>query len=193
MTNNRYPALNENNLTPDQQRVYDAIASGPRGGVRGPLRVWLQSPQLAQRAQALGQFARYDSSLDPVLSELAILVTARIWGSGYEWGAHAPIAKKAGLDGQVIAAIASASRPVFDNPAQSAVFEFAVDLHRDRRVADTTYACALDLLGTAGVVDLVGICGYYTLISMTINVFDVPSDGMETLPALNIPPEDMFR
>lgn len=193
MTRSRCPDLDEQNLTPEQQRVFDQIKSGPRSGVRGPLRVWLQSPPLAERAQALGQFARYDSSLPPILSELAILLTARIWGSGYEWGAHAPIAEKAGLDRGVIDAIAMGVRPTLTDPLQSAVFEFALELHRDRNVSDATYAIALDALGTAGVMDLVGICGYYTLISMTINTFEVPNTTDAKLPRLNKPAAELFR
>lgn len=193
MTSDRYPELDDSDLKPDQQLVYDEIASGPRGGVRGPLRVWLQSPQLAARAQALGEFARYDSSLAPDLSELAILVTARIWGSNYEWGAHAPIASEAGLEPTVIEALAYGTRPEFKDEIQAAVFDFAVELHLDRRVSDATYAKATDLLGTKSVVDLVGICGYYTLISMTINVFDVPSDRLMKLPVLDKSPSDLFQ
>ena len=134
-----------------------------------------------------------DSSLPPILSELAILVTARIWGSGYEWGAHAPIAEKAGLDRGVIDAIAMGVRPTLTDPLQSAVFEFALELHRDRNVSDATYATALDALGTAGVMDLVGICGYYTLISMTINTFEVPNTTDAKLPQLNKPAAELFR
>lgn len=86
----RLPILDESALTAEQREVYDRIASGPRGAVQGPLRVWLQSPEMADRAQALGQYARYDSALPAVLSELAILVAARIWSARMEWAHHAP-------------------------------------------------------------------------------------------------------
>jgi len=180
-------------MTPDQKRVFDEIKSGPRGRVQGPLRVWLQSPALAEHAQALGRFVRYDSSLAPELSELAILVTARIWGSGFEWSTHAPIAEQAGLEARVIEKIASGIRPDFSNPLQAAVFDFAVETHKDRGVSDKPFSKARDLLGITGVVDLVGICGYYSLISMTINAFQVPSESGPDLPVLETSPEDMFR
>ena len=180
-------------LTPKQARVHDRIAQGPRGRVEGPLRVWLHSPGLADRAQALGQYARYDSQLPPRLSELAILVTARIWSSGFEWAHHAPIALAAGLDQAAIDAIAAGRIPDLPDAAARAVFAFAAELHRDRQVCDTTYAAARAALGEGALVDLVGICGYYSLISMTINAFGVPHGDGPALPALPFPPTDCFR
>lgn len=166
--------LDETALTPDQQRIHDAILAGPRGVVEGPLRVWLQSPGLADRAQALGTFCRYGTRLEPRLSELAILTTGAFWRAGFEWAVHAPIAAKAGLDTAVIEAIRSGQTPVFDREDEAAVHAFCTMLHRERQVDDATYARAVDCLGAAGVVELVGILGYYTLISMTINAFAVP-------------------
>lgn len=193
MTRNRLPVLDETALTPQQRAVFDAIASGPRGAVQGPLRVWLQSPGLAARAQALGQYARYDSLLPPVLSELAILVTARVWSSGFEWSHHAPIAIAAGMPEDAVTAIAHARRPSFADAKMQAVFDFAVELQRDRLVGDAVYDAALGVLGQQACVDLVGICGYYTLISMTINTFDVPDGDGPHLPALTIPVAEYFR
>jgi len=193
MIKHRCPELIEAELTSEQKQVFNQIKSGPRGRVEGPLRVWLHSPKFAGRAQALGQFARYDSSLPPQLSELAILVTARIWGSGYEWQAHAPIAQKAGLDTNIIERLALGKRPDFIDPLQAVVFAFSVEIHRDRKVSGETYSQALDLLGTASVVELVGICGYYTLISMTINAFEVPSGDGPELPTIETPAHEMFR
>jgi 4-carboxymuconolactone decarboxylase len=193
MTTNRLPVLDETALTPQQRAVFDAIASGPRGAVHGPLRVWLQSPGLAARAQALGQYARYDSLLPPVLSELAILVTARVWTSGFEWSHHAPIAIAAGVAEDAVTAIGHARRVSFADAKMQAVFDFAVELQRDRLVGDATYDAALGALGQQACVDLVGICGYYTLISMTINTFDVPDGDGPKLPALTMAVSDYFR
>ncbi len=189
----RLPDYERSDLTEAQAAVYDRIAAGPRGHVVGPLRVWVQNPELADRAQSLGQYARYDSSLPPVLSELAILVTARIWSSGFEWAQHAPIALAAGVSEQIVADISVGTVPKLEDPAQLAVFEFAVELHRDRRVSAATYKNAFDILGQTAVIDLVGICGYYTLISMTINAFEVPGGDGPVLPVISTPPEDMFR
>lgn len=189
----RLPGLDETALSADQKRVYDTIASGPRGKVVGPLRVWLQSPGLAAQAQALGQYARYDSVLPPHLSELAILATSRYWSSGFEWTHHVPIALDAGVPVQAVAAIALAQRFRFDDPQMQAVFDFAVDLHVNKQVSDATYDAAVVALGVQACVDLVGICGYYTMISMTINVFDVPNGDGPALPKLDIAVGDYFK
>ena len=189
----RLDALDPADLTHEQREVYDRITAGPRGAVAGPLRVWLHNPQLADRAQALGQYARYDTCLAPVLSELAILVTARIWSSGFEWAHHAPIALAAGLPAAVVAAIAVAEVPSFADEMQKATFCFAVELHRDRQVSAATHEVANELLGQQAVLDLVAICGYYTLISMTINVYEIAEGDGPALPQLTMPPEAMFR
>ena len=169
----RMPPLDPASLTPEQRRVHDAIAAGPRGVVQGPLAVWLRRPELADRAQALGAYCRYGSALEPRLSELAILVTARIWGSEFEWFAHRQHALKAGLPPEVIEAIRTHGTPALADAEAQAVYDVATTLNRTRRLDDALYARALGVLGESRLVDLVGVLGYYTLISMTINVFEV--------------------
>ncbi|WP_237478333.1 carboxymuconolactone decarboxylase family protein [Lichenibacterium dinghuense] len=161
-------------LPPEGRRVYDAILAGPRGVVEGPLRVWVNSPGLADKAQALGAFCRYGTSLPARLSELAIVVTGAHWRAGFEWAVHAPIALAAGLDPEVVEAIRLGREPGFAAADERAVYRFAVELLRDRRVSDETFAGAVAELGRVGVVDLVGVLGYYGLISMTIQAFEVP-------------------
>lgn len=170
----RLPDIVPERLEPEQRLVYDAIVAGPRGRVEGPLRVWIRSPELADRAQALGAFCRYGSSLPPRLSELAILVTGAHWKAGFEWYAHAPIAAKAGLASAVIEAIRTGVEPQFTDEAEAAVYAFTSEIWRSRRVSDATYARALAALGERSVVDLAGVLGYYALISITINAFEVP-------------------
>lgn len=166
-------------MTPAQRRVYDTIAGGPRKGVRGPLAVWLHRPELAQHAQALGRYCRYETVLPPRLSELAILTLARLWGSEYEWYAHRPIALEAGVSPEIVEAIRTRTQPGFVRPDEAVVHTFLMELHRERKVSDALYAEAVERLGEEGVVDLVGLTGYYTLISMTINVFQVtPPEGV---------------
>ena len=189
----RLSDIDVSRLSPDQKKAYDAIVSGPRGEVVGPLRVWLNSPTLADRAQALGQYARYDSVLPIQQSELAIIVTARIWSSGFEWAHHAPLAVSAGISDENVDRIGRAKKPHFEDRTLQAIFDFAVELHRDRRVSDQSFHAALATLGQQGVVDLVGICGYYTLISMTINAFNVPDGTGPALPVLDIEPAAFFR
>jgi 4-carboxymuconolactone decarboxylase len=166
--------LDLSKLGPEQRRVHDEIAAGPRGAVKGPLRVWLESATLADKAQALGAFCRFGTSLPPRLSELAILVTGAFWQARFEWHAHAPIALQAGLDADAIEAIRTGRTPQLTRQDEAAVYAFAQELTQTRRVSDLTYARAQQLLGLTAVVELVGILGYYTLISMTINAFEVP-------------------
>lgn len=163
-----------------QRRVYDEIVAGPRGEVVGPLGVWLRRPELADRAQRLGEYARYGTSLPPVLSELAILVVARTWGSEFEWLVHKPIALAAGVPPDAVEAIRCGGTPQLEDSAQSAVYAFCAALLVEHHVDDALYAAAVRALGEEGVVDLVGILGYYSLISMTINAFRVqPPEGAE--------------
>jgi 4-carboxymuconolactone decarboxylase len=170
----RIPDWKPEDLTPAQRKVHDAIVAGPRGRVIGPLRVWLLSPELAERAQELGAFCRYHTSLPPRLSELAILVTGAFWQAGFEWHAHAPIALKAGVPADAIEAIRAGKEPKFARENERAVYEFSRELWTKRRVSDATYRRTADLLGNETVIELVGILGYYGLISMTINTFEVP-------------------
>lgn len=160
--------------SPRQQDIHDAIASSPRGGVRGPLAVWLHRPELAAKAQDLGKYCRYDTSLDQTLSELAILVTGRVFGSEYEWQIHKGHALKAGLDPDLIEDIRLNRRPAFPNAEQEIVHDVARAALETRDVDDALYARAIQVLGEQRMVDLVGLLGYYTLISLTINVFRVP-------------------
>lgn len=162
-------------LDAEQAAAYAAIAGGPRGAVRGPLAVWLHRPGLANRAQALGQYCRYETCLPARLSELAIVLTGHIWQSQYEWDAHVPLALKAGVAPAIIDALAEGESPRFSQTDEAAVYEFVTALHRDRSVPDSLYERTVRVLGQDAVVDLVGIAGYYTLISMTINVFGIES------------------
>jgi 4-carboxymuconolactone decarboxylase len=170
----RLPDFTLDELTPEQRRVHDAILSGPRGRVEGPLRIWINSPKLAERAQQLGAFCRFGTSLEPRLSELAILVTGAFWRAGFEWHVHAPIGIAAGLDAGLVETLRQGGTPAFTREDEAAVFRFSNELLTARRVSDATYAEALRLLGRVGLVDLVGVLGYYGLISMTIVAFEVP-------------------
>jgi len=168
-------------LSAEQRVVYDDISSGPRGGVYGPLGIWLWRPELAARAQSLGRYCRYDSSLPPRFSELAILTTARHWSAEFEWMQHKQPALDAGLEPQIVEAIRSGNTPKFAKEDEGIVYQFAQELLANRVVSDITYAQAIDILGKESVVDLVGVLGYYSLISMTISVFEVDAPGSNEL------------
>jgi len=160
-------------LTPEQRKVYDAIASGPRGGVRGPFLALLHVPELADRLQHLGEYIRYNTSLGRKLSELAIIVTARGLRCQYEWYAHAKIAAEAGLPAAAIEAIRTDKDPGFTDSKERLVYDFARELITSKRVSDATYDAVTKTFGTAGAVELAGMVGYYSMVAMTLNAHDI--------------------
>jgi 4-carboxymuconolactone decarboxylase len=170
----RFPNLDPGKMSEAQKRVHDAIAGGPRGGVRGPFGVLLRSPELADRVQRVGEHLRFHSSLPPRLNEFAILINARFWGSQYEWYAHRPFAVKGGLAESIADDLAQNRRPANMQPDEVVVFDFCTALHRRHAVDDALFASAVATLGEQGVVDLIGVSGYYTLVSMVLNVAEIP-------------------
>ena len=167
----------EEDLSEEQLIVYKEIMNGPRGNVVGPIRIWLNNAKLASCAQSLGKYVRYESNLSTALSELAIITTGRCWSSEFEWEHHAPLAEKAGIDIKYINQIAIGKRPIFKNNFQQAVYDFAAEANIKKNVSDSVYNKVNNLLGKNALIDIVAICGYYNLISMTLNVFRVPSEG----------------
>jgi len=156
----------------DGRRDDGARAEGFRRTQRGA-----DIARVADPVQKAGSYLRYESGLPGKLRELAILTVARHWGASYEWNAHAPIAESEGLDAAVIEAIRAASPPPFSDSAEAAVHAFCVEVLDTRRACDATYRAALDLLDEEGLVDLVGLMGYYCLISFTLNVFEIEPPG----------------
>jgi 4-carboxymuconolactone decarboxylase len=160
--------------TPEQAEVIAEVVAGKRGRVPGPMIGWLPNPELARRAQHLGALLRYDTSLEPVLSELAILICGRHWTSHYEWTAHKRIALEVGLDPRTIADIAARNpAPFLRNERETAVFAVASTLMANSRIDDATYARGIGALGERGMVDLVGILGYYSMVALTLNAFEL--------------------
>lgn len=170
----RLPPLAAEAMTPRQREVADAIAGGPRGGLRGPFQAWLRSPEVADRFQRVGEFVRFKSSIPAALNELAILVTAREWTAQFEWYAHRELAMKAGLPAAIADAVARGERPGAMDADQTVVYDFASELHRDKSVSDATYAAVVQRFGEQGAVDLIAACGYYVAVAMTLNVSRVP-------------------
>ncbi|NWD04171.1 carboxymuconolactone decarboxylase family protein [Pseudomonas gingeri] len=173
----RIPDIELEQLSFAQAEIYQQIVAGPRGAVVGPLRVWLHNPQLASLAQALGAYCRYGTGLPTRLSELAIVVVAAHWKSGLEWSVHAPLALQAGISSAVLEAIRTFAAPEFDNEDERVVYEFSRKVLEDKTVAIDMFKAAMKALGQAQLIDLVGVLGYYCLISMTINVFEIWAPG----------------
>ncbi len=164
-------------LTPQQAQVCAEAIAGRRGKVPAPMIAWLRNPELARRGQHLGELLRFGTSLEPRLSELAILVCARHWTSHHEWTAHKAIALKAGVGVDLIDAIAARRAPTFTHERQQVVHDIASALLASGRLADALYARGIALLGEAGMVELVGILGYYCWVALTLNAFELGLPG----------------
>ncbi|CAB3756923.1 carboxymuconolactone decarboxylase family protein [Paraburkholderia humisilvae] len=180
--NPRLPEFQTATATDEQKTILNEILSGPRGNLNGPFLGWIFSPQLAQHAQRLGAFCRYQTGLPLRLSELAILVTAARWRAQAEWHIHYPIAMQAGLPADIAEAIRVGAEPTFAEQDEALIYAFATELYETKRVSDATYQQAVGRFGHTVVVNLVGLLGYYALVAMTLNVFDMRADGQNSLP-----------
>jgi len=160
-------------MTPAQAEACTEAVQGPRGKVPGPMVAWLRNAELARCAQKLGEVLRFGTSLDPRLRELAILICARHWTSHYEWTAHKRIALTEGLAPEVINALAAGTPPPFDSAAQELVYRLSRAILQDGRLSDALYEEGLSQIGEAALVELVGTLGYYCLVGLTLNVFEL--------------------
>jgi 4-carboxymuconolactone decarboxylase len=185
----RMPPLAREAMNPAQQAAADELIAGPRKAVKGPFIPLLRSPALMARLQKVGEYLRFDSALPPRLSEFAMLVVARAYTQQFEWFVHVPLALKAGTSQGTVDALRDGRRPTDMSDDESLVHDFVVELMAHRGVCDATYASAAGRLGEQGVVDLVGLVGYFTLVSMVLNVAGTPhepNDAVAPLPALPI-------
>jgi len=178
----RFPGLKRDQLTDVQKRVYDSLVDGPRGGVHGPFGPLLRSPELADRVLKLSDYLRFNASLPARLNEFAILISARFWESKYEWYAHKPLALKGGMAESIANDLAQNKRPANMKPDEELVYDFCTTLHRQHFVDDALFKRAVAMLGEQGVVDLIAVSGYYTLVSMVLNVAEIPIPPGERSP-----------
>ncbi len=170
----RLPPLDPAGWTEAQRLCAEEIVQGPRRALIAPFVPLLRSPELCTHAQRMGEYLRYRSAIGLRLSELAILVSARFWDQQVEWSIHAPIAEREGIAPAVVRAIEQQQTPVFERADERIVFEVSRQLLHDRRVDDATWADAVAQLGEQGVVDLTGIVGYYTMLSVVMNGAQTP-------------------
>ncbi len=185
----RIPLFSPDDMTPDQETVYRRIMAGPREEVIGPLRAVLHVPELADRWQLLGEALRFDTSLPAHLNELAILVTARRWNAQLEWDIHARAALSAGLSEDVVEQVRQGLSPSFARDDEREVYDFVRALQLTGNVPETTYQAIWARWGTAGVVELSSVVGYYTLVAMTLNVHEIPLPSVASMTLMPLPPE----
>ena len=178
----RFPKLSLPEMNDAQRAVAEQIMAGPRGEVRGPYIALMHHPALAARLQELGEQLRWKSKLPKRLLELAILVTARRWTCQHEWFMHEKLAREAGLDATIIAAIAQRISPKDVPGEEAAVYAFCSEAHASGHVSDATFDAVKSRFGLDGALELLATCGYYSLMAMVLNTAGLP------LPNNAVPP-----
>jgi 4-carboxymuconolactone decarboxylase len=166
----RLKLLSPGEMNEDQKQTYDESIAGKRGAPPPPMMAWLNSPEMARHATRLGEQLRFNTLFPAKLSEIA--VTARHWTAHYEWYAHKRLALKGGMDPKIIDAIRDRRTPHFDDPKGQMIYEVSKSLHEGHGLSKALYDEAVQVLTVRGVVEIIGLCGYYTMVSMTLNTFE---------------------
>jgi len=179
------PMLEPAAMNEAQRKAAQALAAGPRGGVKGPFIALLRSPELMDRLQQVGEYLRFRSSLEARISELLMLVVSRAWTQQFEWSVHAPLALKAGVAAQTVQSLAEGRRPESMARDEALAYDFCDELARTRGVSDATYRSAVDRFGERGVIDMLGVIGYFTTVSMVLNVAHTPAPKEADIEPLN--------
>lgn len=182
----RFKPLTYDEMSQPQRTMIDHLLAGPRGGAEGPFNVLLRSPEMGDLAATFGAATRFSTSVPRKLNELAIILVARHWTSQFEWSAHQRAAVAAGLDPAITEAIANGRRPQNMKPDEDVVYSFCTELLNTKQVSDKTFAATKTLLGERGVVDLIGVMGWYHTVSMVLNVdrYPLPDGGPPPLKPL---------
>lgn len=180
----RLPPMPESTMNDAQKKASAALIAGPRKGVFGPFIPLMRSPELLDRVQRVGEYLRFQSAVPPKLNEFATLITARHSTNQFEWAVHHAFALKAGVARETVDALEARQRPASMAHDEAIVCDFVTQLLATHRVNDAHYAHALKLLGEQGVVDLIGIVGYFGLVNAVMNVAGTPpsSSGVRSLP-----------
>ena len=167
----QFPPLAE--MSSAERSAYDEAAAGLRGHAPAPMAAWLRNPELARRAQKLGEYVRFEIDLSPRLRELAVLVVARHWSAHHEWRIHKQKALEHGISADIVKAITEKRPPSFADDAERVVYEIAMSVVHTRTLPDPLYRAGVAALGEKGLVELVSVLGYYTFVSMTLTAFEI--------------------
>jgi len=179
----RLEIIEQGKMTAAQRQLYDRIV-GARGAVRGPFNLWLYSPELCDKVEALGKFVRFDSSIPSQLRDLAILVTARHWDSSYMWHSYSKRAAEGGISSDVIGAIAERRKPSFARDEDQAIYNYATELLHRHQVTKAAFGAAVAAVGEVALVELTALIGNYSMVAMALNAFEVDMPaGAKPLPA----------
>ncbi len=184
MAPERMPALDPMKMTEAQRRAADELAAGPRGGVKGPFIPLLRSPELMDRLQKVGEYLRFRSSLESRISEFLMCVVSREWTQQFEWAVHLPLAMKAGIAPETLRSLSEGRRPVGMAADEEIAYDFWEELARTKGISDATYERAVKAFGENGIIDMLGLLGYFTTVSMVMNVAHTPPPTNEAMSPL---------
>jgi 4-carboxymuconolactone decarboxylase len=178
---NRLPYIRRDDLGPDGQEVWDSVVGSrgatlvnEHGGLVGPFNAFVHAPDVGRHLTSLGRVLRFETSIERRLTEVAIITVGARWKAEFEWWAHARMARRHGVADAVVDAIGRGEEPAFELDDERTVYMIARQLTETGRVEQDAYAAAQQILGDTGVVELVSLCGYYTLVSFLLNAFAVP-------------------
>lgn len=184
----RMPALPMDQMDDAQKAAAQGLIAGPRGAVFGPFIPLLRSPELMNRLQKVGEYLRYQSALEPRINEFVMLIVSRQWTQQFEWCMHYPLALKAGMKQEILDALAEGRRPSGMAPEEEIAYDVCDELARTHGVSDTTYRRALDVFGERGILDMIGLIGYFNTVSMVMNVARTPPlQGTTVTPLASFP------
>jgi 4-carboxymuconolactone decarboxylase len=183
----RLPPLQLEQMNEAQRKAAEELIAGPRKGVKGPFIPLLRSPELLARMQKVGEYLRFQSALSPRINEFVTLIVSREWTQEFEWFVHLPLAAKAGTSAETLSALADGQRPSSMSDDETIAYDFTTELIARHGVCDATYARALATFGEQGVMDLVGLIGYFTAIAMVLNVAHTPPEAPTGRPLLRFP------
>jgi len=177
---NRFKPLTYDEMNAPQKKMIDNLLAGPRGGAEGPFNVLLRSPEMGDLAGTFGAATRFNTSMPRKLNELAIILVGRHWTSQFEWAAHHRAALQAGLSAAICDAIAEGKRPTSMAKDEEVVYNFVTELLNTTQMSDATFNATKAMFGERGIVDLVGVMGWYHTVSMLLNVDQYPlPDGQK--------------
>ena len=180
----RMPPLTAAQMTAEQARAAAELTAGPRGGVKGPFIPLLRSPLLMDRLQKVGEYLRFNSVLETHISEFVMLVVSRHWTQQFEWAVHHPLALQAGISPAILQALEEGRRPGGMPEDVEIAYELCDELFRTHGLSDSTYQRTVGRFGEQGLIDLLGVAGYFTALSMVMNVARSPRPANSSVPAL---------
>jgi 4-carboxymuconolactone decarboxylase len=188
LADERFSELRLDQLTPEQQQMAVMLKTPPRSSELngGPFNAYARSPGLGLLLLHVSDYVRFNSSLAPRLSEFAIMIAARQWSQPYEWRAHYPLAIKGGLDRQIVVDLGAGRRPQSMKDDETALYDFCTELYRDKNVSDAVFKAALSKFGERGIMDLIGVIGYYDIASMALIVQKTTAKPVEEAPLLSL-------